>query len=49
MVLLGDVCQVEARGGLVGDSVNLGTRLVHDLAQIYHRYENLFRHTQRYF
>jgi hypothetical protein len=26
MVLLGDVCQVEARFGLFGDSVSLGAR-----------------------
>jgi hypothetical protein len=31
MELLGDVGQVEARFNLFGDSVNLGTRLVHGL------------------
>jgi hypothetical protein len=30
MVLLGDVCQVKARFGLFGDSVNLAARLVYD-------------------
>jgi hypothetical protein len=31
MVLLGDACHVEARFGLFGDSVSLGTRSVYGL------------------
>jgi hypothetical protein len=31
MVLLGDMCQVEARFSPFGDSVNLGARWVHNL------------------
>jgi hypothetical protein len=37
MVLLGDVGQVEARFGLLGDSINLEARYVHGLHQMYHR------------
>jgi hypothetical protein len=33
MDLLGDVGQMEAHFGLFGDSVNLHTRLLHDLRQ----------------
>jgi hypothetical protein len=36
MELLGDVGQVEACFGPFGDSVNLGTRLVHGLCRTYH-------------
>jgi hypothetical protein len=45
MVLLGDVCQVEARFGPFGDS-NLGTRYVHGLRRMYHGHGKLFRHTR---
>jgi hypothetical protein len=34
--------------GLFGDSVNLGTRKVHDLHRTYHRLRNHFGHTQWY-
>jgi hypothetical protein len=34
MVLLGDVCQVQARFCLFGDSVHLGTRKVYGLRRI---------------
>jgi hypothetical protein len=37
--------QVEARLGLFGDIVNLGTRQGHSLCQIYHRHGNLFGRT----
>jgi hypothetical protein len=49
MVLLGDMCQVEARFCTFGDSVNLGGRKVYGLRQTYHRYGNLFRHARWYF
>jgi hypothetical protein len=49
MVLLGDVCQVEAHFGLYADIVSLGTRSVYGLRQMYHGHGNLLRHTQRYF
>jgi hypothetical protein len=42
MVLLGDIGQVEAHFGQVGDSVNLGTRQVYGLRLMYHRHRNLF-------
>jgi hypothetical protein len=45
MELLGDVGQVKARFGAFGDSVNLHTRLVHDLRQTSIRLENRFGHT----
>jgi hypothetical protein len=46
MELLGDMGQVEARFGPFGDSVNLHTRLVHDLCRTCNRLENHFGHTQ---
>jgi hypothetical protein len=46
MVLLGDVCEVEARFGPFGDSVNLGSRWVHGLPRMYHGHGNLFQHTR---
>jgi hypothetical protein len=49
MVLLGDVCQVEACFGPFGDSVSLGARTVNGLRQMYHGYGNIFRRTQWYF
>jgi hypothetical protein len=48
MVLLGDVGQVEARFGPIGDSVNLGARLVHGLHRMYHGHGNHFGRTQWY-
>jgi hypothetical protein len=36
MVLLGDMCQVEAHFGPFGDSVNLGARSVPSLRRMYH-------------
>jgi hypothetical protein len=36
MVLLGDVCQVEAHFGIFGDSVSLGARSVYGLRQMHH-------------
>ena len=47
MELLGYVGQVEAILSLFGDSVHLGTRLVHGLRQMYHRLGNLFGGTRR--
>jgi hypothetical protein len=44
MVLLGAVCQVEARFYPFGDNVNHGTRKVYGLCQMYHGHENLSRH-----
>jgi hypothetical protein len=44
MVLLGDVCEVEAPFYLFGDNVNQGARKVYGLHQMYHRYGNIFRH-----
>jgi hypothetical protein len=49
MVLLGDISQVEARFELFGDSINLNARQVHGLCRMYHRHQNLLRHTQWYF
>jgi galactitol-specific phosphotransferase system IIC component len=49
MVLLGDMCQVQARFGPFGDSVSLGAILVYCLRQMYHGHGNLFRHTRWYF
>jgi hypothetical protein len=49
MVLLGDVCQVEACFGPFGDSVSLGVRTVDGLRRMYHGYGNLFRRTRWYF
>jgi hypothetical protein len=46
--LLDDVGQGEARLGLFGDSVNLGTRKVHDLRRTYHTLRNHFGHTRWY-
>jgi hypothetical protein len=42
MELLGDVRQVEARFGLLGDNVNLDARQVHGLLQAYHWLRNVF-------
>jgi hypothetical protein len=46
MELQGDVGQIEAQFGPFGDSVNLHTRLVHDLCQTCNRLENYFGHTR---
>jgi hypothetical protein len=46
MELLGDVGQVEACFGLFGYCVNLDTRYMHGLRQMYHRLGNHFGHTQ---
>jgi hypothetical protein len=35
--LLDDVCHMESRFGLFGDSVSLGARLVHGLRIMHHR------------
>ena len=35
--LLDDVCHMESRFGLFGDSVSLGARLVHSLCIMHHR------------
>jgi hypothetical protein len=35
--LLDDVCHMESRFGLFGDSVSLGARLVHSLRIMHHR------------
>jgi hypothetical protein len=43
--LLGDVGQMEAHISPFGDSVNLHTRLVHDLHQTCNRLRNHFGHT----
>ena len=45
-VLLCDVGLGEACFGLFGDSVNLSTRLVHNLCRMYHRHGNHFGHIQ---
>jgi hypothetical protein len=42
LVLLGDVCQVEARFGLFGDSVSLSARSVYGLRRMDHVHGNLF-------
>jgi hypothetical protein len=44
MVLLGDVCLLEARFCLFGDKVNQGARKVYGLRQMYHGHGKLFRH-----
>jgi hypothetical protein len=49
MVPLGDVCQVEARFYLFGDSVHLGARMVYGLRRMYNGHRNLFRHARWYF
>jgi hypothetical protein len=49
MVLLGDVCQVEARLCPFRDSVNLGARKVYGLRRMYYGHGNLFRHARWYF
>jgi hypothetical protein len=49
MVLLGDVCQVEACFGPFGDSVSLGYRSVNGLRQMYHGHGNISMHTRWYF
>jgi hypothetical protein len=46
--LLGDVGQWEDHLGMVGDSVNLFTRKVHDLRRMYHWIRNHFGHTRWY-
>jgi hypothetical protein len=48
MVLLGDMCQVEARFHPFGDSVNLGARKVYGLGQTNHRLTNHFGRTWLY-
>jgi hypothetical protein len=48
MVHLGDVGQVEAHFGPLGDSFNLSARKVHCLRQMYHRHGNYFGHTRCY-
>jgi hypothetical protein len=48
MELLGDMGQVEARFGLLGDSVNLNARFVHGLRQAYQWLRNHFGHTRLY-
>jgi hypothetical protein len=44
MVLLVDVCQVEGRFCLFGDSVNQDARKVYGLRRMFHGQRNLFRH-----
>jgi hypothetical protein len=46
MEVLGDVGQVESHFGLFEDSVNLGTRQVHGLCQMYHGHGNVFGRTR---
>jgi uncharacterized membrane protein len=41
-VLLGDVAQVEAHFGVLGDSANLDARYVHGLHQTYHSLRKSF-------
>jgi hypothetical protein len=41
MELLGDVGQLEARFGPLGDGVDLCVRKVHGLPRMYHGHENL--------
>jgi hypothetical protein len=48
MVLLCNVCQVEACFGPFGDSVNLSARQVHGLRRMYHRLGNHFGRTRWY-
>jgi hypothetical protein len=45
MQLQGDVGHVESRFGPFGDSVGVGTRLVHSLRQTYRRLRNHFGRT----
>jgi hypothetical protein len=45
MDLLGDVGQVEARFGLLGECVNLDANSVHSLCRTCNRLENRFGHT----
>jgi hypothetical protein len=42
MELLGDVGQVEARFGLLGERVNLGARYVHGLRRTCNKLRNYF-------
>jgi hypothetical protein len=49
MVLLGDVCQVEARFSPFGDIVSLGAISVYGLRRMYRKHGNLYRQTQWYF
>jgi hypothetical protein len=46
MELLGDVDQMKAHFGPFGDSVNLHTRLVHNLCRACNRLKNHFGHTR---
>jgi hypothetical protein len=46
MELLGDVAHVESCFGLFGDSVRVGTRLVHGMRQTYHGPTNRFGRTR---
>ena len=48
MVHLGDVGHVESCFAPFGDSVRVGTRLVHGLRQMYHRLRNNFGCTRWY-
>ena len=48
MVLLGNVCQVEACFGLFQDCVSLHARLVHGLQRMYLGHGNHFGHTRSY-
>ena len=48
MVLLGNVCQVEACYGMFRDSVSLRAREVHGLHRTYHRLGNHFGHNRWY-
>jgi hypothetical protein len=43
---LGDVGHVESRLSLIGDSVRVSARQVHDLHQTYHKLRNHFGHTR---
>jgi hypothetical protein len=45
MELLGNMGQMEACFGPFGNCVNLDSRLVHDLRQMYHALRNQFGHT----
>ena len=45
MELVGDVGHVESHFGLIGNSVTVDARKVHDLYQMYHRLINHFGHT----
>jgi hypothetical protein len=48
MELLGDVAHVESRFGTFREGVSVGTRLVYDLCQSYHRLRNCFGRTSWY-